>query len=296
MNVISNSFAIRREVRSEQGFTVYVLSSQKVEVSVVPELGAKIISLKNLQTGREWMWHPQDGLTLFRNRPGDDFSKSPLVGVDECLPTIAPCSWQGRELPDHGEVWSAAWSVDRDAWTGAVLRTLTELKLSPFRFERTIELQDDEVRLSYRLNNHSHAAESYLWAVHPLLSLQAGDQLELPASTRALLDGEAWIDDLDADVLGGNCAKVFAAPLIEGLAAINNQHTGDRLEFEWSPVENNTLGLWLTRGGWHGHHHLALEPTNGKPDALDFAAAHKRCGVIDASSSVTWQLCLRLGP
>src|SRR5260370_21274909 len=118
MNTIENSF----KVRHEEGFAVYVLSNQKVEIAVVPELGAKIISLKNLETGREWMWHPPGGLKLFRNRPDDDFSKSPLVGVDECLPTIAPCSWRGRDLPDHGELWNTPWSVDHMAWKGGVLR------------------------------------------------------------------------------------------------------------------------------------------------------------------------------
>src|ERR1700735_5370414 len=93
-------------VRLEQGFAVYMISNLHLELAVVPELGARIISLKNLRTAREWMWHPESGLKLFRNRLGDDFSQSPLVGADECLPTIAACSWQGRELPDHGEVWS----------------------------------------------------------------------------------------------------------------------------------------------------------------------------------------------
>ena len=35
-------------VRDEQGFAVYVLANERVEVSVVPELGARIISLKSL--------------------------------------------------------------------------------------------------------------------------------------------------------------------------------------------------------------------------------------------------------
>ena len=52
-----------------------VLSNEDVELAVVPELGAKIISLKDLRTGREWMWHPPGGLKLFRNLPGDDFPK-----------------------------------------------------------------------------------------------------------------------------------------------------------------------------------------------------------------------------
>src|SRR5438552_8292589 len=104
MDVIGNQGA----VRGEQGFEVFILSNQEVELAVVPELGARIFSLTDLRTGREWLWHPTGGRKLFRNRVGDSFASSPLIGVDECVPTIALCSWQERDLPDHGEVWAAA--------------------------------------------------------------------------------------------------------------------------------------------------------------------------------------------
>ena len=282
-------------VRQEQGFDVYVLNTEEVELAVVPELGARIISLRNLRTGREWMWHPSGGMKLFRNRPGDDFSRSPLVGVDECLPTIAPCSWQDRELPDHGEVWSAPWRVDSEAWKNGRLKTCIRLKVSPFEFERTIELAENEIRLGYRLTNGSAGNESFLWALHPLLQLQGGDRLELPASTRALLKGAAWIDAVASAIPENRSAKVYAAPVSEGFAAIGNQTTGDRLEFEWDPAANDTLGLWLTRGGWHGHHHFALEPANAGADALTQAAGRKGCGMVAAAGFVTWQICVRVG-
>jgi hypothetical protein len=273
-----------------------VLRSKEIELAVVPELGARIISLKNIRTGREWMWHPAGGLKLFRNRLGDDFRHSTLAGVDECLPTIAPCSWRGRELPDHGEVWSAAWAVDERSWARGLLKTSVELPTSPLRFERTIEVRGCDVRLDYLLRNRSGTDEEYLWALHPLLQLEAGDRLKLPADTRALLNGDAWIDAVDSCLPSGGCAKVFAQPLTSGLAEIVNARSGDRLAFEWNPEENNTLGLWLTRGGWHGHHHFAIEPTNGAPDPLAQAVERRRCGVISALGSACWSIRLRVGP
>ena len=86
------------------------------------------------------------------------------------------------------------WTLDSEAWARGVLRTNVSLQILPFDFARTIELEENEVRLTYRVNNRSAAEELYLWAMHPLLRLQTGDQLELPASTRALLNGAAWID------------------------------------------------------------------------------------------------------
>lgn len=284
------------EIQRHQGFEVYVLRSQAIELAVVPELGARIISLKNLRTGRQWLWHPVGGLKLFRNGAAEDFSLSTLAGVDECLPTIAPCVWQGRKLPDHGEVWSVPWHVDQAAWAKGILRTSVGLKVSPFDFERTLEVLGNAVRMKYRLANRSDVPESFLWALHPLLNVQPGDRLILPTSTRALLDGDEWIDAVDSTIPEGGCAKVFAAPLLEGRAGVHNKLNGDRLLLEWDPVSNNTLGLWLTRGGWHGHHHLALEPTNGAPDPLALAAAQKHCGTLPARGSLSWTIFWRLEP
>ena len=294
MNIVASN--CQSEVRLEQGFEVYVLRNGGLEVAMVPELGAKITSLKNLRTGREWMWHPDGGLKLFRNRLGDDFSRSPLVGADECLPTVAPCSMNGRQLPDHGEVWSAPWKVDGKAWERGILRTSVELAVSPFDFERTIELRGQQVRFDYRLRNRSMVAERYLWALHPLLALQPGDRLRMPATTRALLDGDAWIDAVDSVIPEGGCSKLFAAPVVEGAAGVYNRQQGDELSLEWDPAENDTLGLWLTRGGWHGHHHLAVEPTNGAPDRLAVAAREKRCGTIQAAGTKSWNVTLRVAP
>ncbi len=131
--------------------------------------------------------------------------------------------------------------------------------------------------------------------MHPLLQLQIGDRLELPASTRALLNGAAWIDAVNSTKPNRDCEKIFAWPVSEGRAAISNPKTGDYLEFEWDATENDTLGLWLNRGGWHGHHHFALEPANGEPDVLTAAAQRKRCGVVAANTSVAWRVCIRVG-
>lgn len=291
MKALVNNFVIK----SFQGFAVYVLNNEEVELAAVPELGAKIISLRDLRTGREWLWHPRNDLKLFRNQPGDHFSDSPLAGMDECLPTILPCSWQDRELPDHGEVWRQPWQVDNDAWLNGALITSIRLEVSPLIFKRTVELHGAEIRLAYELQNLSTAEESFIWAIHPLLRLADGDELELPDSTREQLNGESWLHAVASAIPERNSAKVFARPVREGWAAIKNEALGDRLEFAWNPAENNALGLWLTRGGWHGHHHFAIEPTNANDDSLAAAAGRTHCGAIAGNSTLTWQLAIRIG-
>jgi len=291
MKVLAN----HSEVRRERGFDVYRLSNEKVEVAVVPELGAKIISVKDRRANREWMWHPPHGPVLFRNNPGDDFFRSPLVGMDECLPTIEPCMWRGRKLPDHGEVWGVAWDVDAEAWQKGALKTSVRLGISPFDFERTLELDDNEICLSYHLSNRNRTSEYFLWAMHPMLKLQQGDKLVLPSSTRKLFGERTWVDAIDSAMPNGGCAKLVACPLSESRAGVHNELTGARIDFEWKASENNGLGLWLTRGGWHGYDHFAIEPTNAGADALVEAVSRKRCGAVEGNSFVSWQIHLRVG-
>jgi len=124
--------------------------------------------------------------------------------------------------------------------------------------------------------------------------LQSGDRLDLPVSTRLLLNGEKWLDDLDRGAGDGTCSKLFASPVSEGLAAVQNELTGDRLEFQWSPSENNTLGLWHSRGGWHGHHQFAIEPSNGEPDSLALAGPKQRCAILEAGAFAQWQITLKV--
>jgi len=281
--------------RSEQGFEVFGLRNEAVELALAPELGAKIFSLRNLVTGYEWMWQPPTGMKLFPNQFGDDFATSTMTGWDECLPTIAPCDWKGRRLPDHGEVWSVPWAIDREFFDRGLLKTSVTLAVSPFHFERSIELHGNEIRLDYQLENLSNEPEEFLWAMHPLLPVNDNFQLNLTDEMRNLLAGERWIDRLKFSTDKPGSVKTYAAPLREGRASVVNTAAPDRLQFEWDTTRNNTLGLWLTRGGWNGYHHVALEPANGAADSLTDATKVGRHGLLAPKEKQSWQVKLCVG-
>jgi galactose mutarotase-like enzyme len=263
------------------------------------------------------MWHPPGKLNLFRNAFGDPFLKSTMAGMDECLPTLAACEWKGRQLPDHGEVWALPWKVDDASFAECKIATSVSTPLSPFEFERVISVTGNVATFSYRLVNRGAQAEEFVWTVHPLLTLEEGDRMELPGEVSEfridggsgapeLTKGAVWkypepFPDfhLDRLQLGANvdgCVKGFTHPLRTGLAAVVNDRTGDRLEFQWDTSENNTLGIWLTRGGLNSWHHIALEPTNGAPDSLAQACHQwKRHGLLTPGKSKQWSFQLNVG-
>jgi len=278
------------------GFEARWLRNAFLEIAVIPELGGKIVSLKNVRTGREWMYRPGQGVKLFRNQLGDDFARSPVTGWDECLPTIAPCVWRGRSLPDHGEAWSLPWTLDEAAWENRVIKASVHLPVSNFQFTRALKIQDHQINIDYELVNLTVETQEFLWAMHPLLALRQGDRLVLSPEAHQHLGREPWLDSLDFGTSISSCAKVFAGPLREGNAEVANSFSGDRFKLTWDVADCDTLGIWLTRGGWNGHHHLALEPTNGAPDSLAAAGEGKRCGIITAFAKKKWSVQIDLQP
>lgn len=289
--------ATRADREKRGGFEVLWLRSPEVNLAVAPALGAKVTSLQNRRSGREWMSFPTAARELFPNLFGDDFSRSPVAGWDECLPTIASCDWAGAARPDHGEVWSIPWQLDEPAWEQKRITTTVRLPLSPFQLTRSLSLHDSRLTADYELTNCSHAAQPFLWAMHPLLALEAGDQLELPAEAAAQIRAEPWLTSLQFAPDSARCGKVFIHPLRHRQAAVFNSRTGDRLTFSWDGEWCNTLGIWLTRGGWNGQHHLALEPATSPHDSLAAAARDGLCPVLPPRATIKWSVRLELsGP
>jgi galactose mutarotase-like enzyme len=302
----------KTSVSDEAGFCLVHLENEYVSISVIPELGARMVSLRDKRSGREWLWRPPGPLKLWRNHLGDSFSKGTFVGVDECLPTIGACSWNGRELPDHGEVWSGSWELDRAAFTEGRINTTIRLPRSPLILSRDISLVGSALRMDYTLTNVGSRPEAWLWSWHPLFSIRSGDRLELPdevdslfVETARLPDagrGEIWNWPSHADHVRLDCleldgdhsyVKAFAGPVQSGMARLVNKQNNTRLRLRWDAATLPYLGIWLTRGGYNGWHHLALEPTNLQADTL--ADGAKTVQPIASTATQTWWMEVELG-
>jgi galactose mutarotase-like enzyme len=302
--------------RMEQGFAVTGLRTATAELAMVPALGGRIISLRSRRTAREWCWHQPRADWLWANQPGDNFGLSPQAGVDECVPSVAGCTWRGRTIPDHGEVWAEAWTLNEVELAAHRLSTTVPLRISPLVFQRIIWVKAaGSFVFDYALTNRSTGPEEFMWCLHPLFTIVDGDQLELPAEVttlrlnggrgdRPINFGDTWsypepfpgfrLDRLETPGMPQGCVKGFAGPLQTGRAAIGNDATGDRLELVWDVRTTPYLGLWLNRGHG-GFHHVALEPTNAAPDSLRDAVENwRQFATIAAGATVRWSVELRV--
>jgi len=306
------------------------LYNDVLELIGLPSVGARVTHLRLRGRGREWLWHnPVLPFTVPPAEPGpapdvyvDRFDSG---GWDECFPTVGACPRPGAPegsplLPDHGELWHAAWRHDLFTVGGLTTwRSIAECRTVPAVFTRRIELAEaeagDGVTFRYSLRSTGSEPFPYLWSAHPLLTAQPGTRLELPGVSRVRVASAQGRNDL---VLGseipwpldqagmfimppaeGWAAKLFAASPPEGRAVITDPLRGEALELAWDGGEVPWLGLWLNPGGFGPagapHYTLGIEPCLAAPDRLDGAVNDWRVApILRPGEERAWRLTVVL--
>ncbi len=311
-----------------QGFRALTASNGLIAFTIVPELGGKLSSLRDLRTGREWLW-TSPALPYRRVGYGASYVEAADTGGwDECFPTVAPCAyplapWQGVALQDHGELWHQAWDIEvgRTASGGVRLSGGVDGVALPYRFERAIGLEPDAaaLRFDYRLRSAADHDLAFIWSAHPLLTLEPGMRVLLPEGAvvrvneggtngpaegeygwplRASVDGGAVDLSRLPDPSAGLAFKLWSRPLSEGWAALVARD--GELRFAFDPALLPQVGLWLNAGGWSGtggepYRNLGLEPCIGAQDSLREAVErYGQHGTLPAGGVREWWLEARL--
>jgi hypothetical protein len=113
-----------------QSFAAYRLENSQIALIVVPALGGKITSLIGKPSGREWLWS-NPYLPTKQARHGDSYTAEfDLGGWDECFPSVSKTAypvdpWAGKEITDHGEIWSQAWQTETIRQEGSIALRMT---------------------------------------------------------------------------------------------------------------------------------------------------------------------------
>ena len=309
-----------------QGFRAFTLDNRIVSVTVVPELGGKIVSIRDLRNGREWLWTNPD-LPYKRLPYGTSYvAEADTGGWDECFPTVAACEypfepWQGTPIPDHGELWPQKWSsrLSGDASKELVISTGASGVAFPYLFQRQLHLHrgGDTLRFDYQVTNLSTDEIAFIWSAHPLFAIAPGMRVRLPEGTElnvymnvppAEMIGQPplnWPTSVKAggtlfdlarlpDASAGIAFKLWSNPLPAGWAVIEADDGAFRFTFDPSLVPQ--VGLWLNAGGWSGtggkpFYNLALEPCIGAQDSLEEAVTfHQQYATLPPHGSRTWWL------
>jgi hypothetical protein len=301
------------------------LESEALRIQMWPRMGGKIVSIVVRSHGPlevskegELLHPPIHTYNTATDTSGFEFSDA--GGWDECLPSVAACSFQGVEVSDHGDVWRRPWHASlRDKTLLAEVNTLT----APLRFSRRISLDGSTMHLRYSVTNAGSHGADFLWSAHPLFQVEEGDRILLPESVDevrvesssvkhlARAGSCSWpvaeVEDsrhLDLSTVGPRDGitfhKLFAGPLTTGWCGLYRAQLKLGIVMRFDPGQTPFAGLWICQGAWppgstNGTQYtVALEPTTSPCDALDRAATLGFSQHLSPQAEMSWPLQLEV--
>jgi galactose mutarotase-like enzyme len=303
-------------------FRPILLSSNSLQIEIIPELGAKISSIKILPAGVELLQQP---LRPYAERSRTmAFEEGDASGFDECLPTVSGCEYQSAEgeitVPDHGDFWRIPFSSEQAGNTLTLQATGYSL---PLEFTKKLVLEDSELVIHYSVRNVGSTPTEFAWSAHPLFQVDAGDRIVLPPSSQKVtVEGSgkdrlgaagreyswplAQLDDRTSVDLS-RCTgiedetgdKLYLAAPVEGWCALERKRHNARIEIKFNPDVTPYLGLWLCYGGWplnqaNRQQCVALEPCTAPVDSLAIASANGWTKVLEPLARLQWTISIRV--
>lgn len=310
-----------------EGFEVIRVNTGAIALNLIPELGSKVNSLRDLRSGREWLWrHPRYPYKLVPH--GSSYvAEADTGGWDECFPSVAACEypsepWHGVAIQDHGELWSQAakFEIEQHAETITLWSRWSGLAL-PYTFTRRIRLNENSscIRVDYEAMNTSDQTINYVWSIHPLLAIEPGMELFLPASAQFNVAGSIPSDlvssekkfrypfiasGLNFPVLpetsAGCAVKIWSDPLSVGDGWATLRANNGEFKMRWDVTSLPQVAAWMNFGAWSAdggtpYYNLGLEPCIGAQDSLAHAVRQYHLfATLPSRGSNTWWLEIEL--
>jgi galactose mutarotase-like enzyme len=312
---------------SYYGYRSLELESEALRVVVTPEVGGKIVSLRDRRSGREWLVTPEQSGGVPPNpfrawTYGTEYNPNQSGGWDEMMPTILACSYPGtgpyygRDLPDHGEAWTAPWSELGS--TGNEISLEMAGQALPYRLRRTMSLSGDTLVMSYTLRNDGEAPITYLWAAHPQFTCDPGATIVLPDDVSEVVNvlplewgpefgppgacnpwpafavhGQEIRQDRVVGPGKHGGRKFYLPPGLPISWGELRQPSGEWLRLSWDSEFAPYCGVWIDEGYLNKVSDVAFEPATGYYDNL--AAAWPSCPTLQPQAAVSWTLQVQLG-
>lgn len=291
-----------------------VLTSGEVRATVLPGLGAKIISVIDRRADRELVW--RDPSRSLADLPADAlYSDGDASGIDDCFPTVDACELDGAiSLQDHGYVWSRPWSWSHhdNAVDFAIEGSFGPVARS-FKLRRTISIDGARLRLDYILINTGDDDLTYQWTGHPLFQAVPGMQILLPDNPdmrtgfamggRVDLSRPSWRWPMLPTVDG---VAVDAGEVLSWSAGLNEKYwaagspkpcrlrypeSDEELVIDYDRSGLDAIAICVNYGGWPSQnpgYWVAVEPSTSPHDALTTTCASGNGRILRPGEAHSW--------
>ena len=300
-------------VKTKEGTTpLYRLSNDKLTVEVLPELGGKVIAIKDCD-GFNYL--SRSNKPYIERSDTMTYLDTEFDGIDECFMSIEPSiyptgSRKGVSVKDHGPLPYMKWQrLDDDG-----LSFFADMTTWSASFQRQIQLDANRVSFSYSLTNYGKEELFFIYAFHPLFSADTGtnihwsDELKIQASysTNNFLKKQG--DELIwGDIKGVDEKSLFKEAQFKansnqyykyftkdpGIRSVDLTHANQKgLTIEWDNTFTPFVAVWCSQGSVGGLHHIAIEPTNARFDSLAKAYGHKKSTAILPGQTLQWTISI----
>jgi hypothetical protein len=303
------------------GWEAVCLANELIEVVVIPAKGAEIWSITDCRTGIDVLWkapwelRPHALSSATAGASQTTWLDHYAGGWQVLFPNGGDAvTYRGADLGFHGEASVAPWTLaTTETSGGAVLDLAVDLRRSPFRLHRRMELAPGEatMRFTESVTNHGEDRLPYMWGHHPAYGapfLGDGARLTVPAATYLADAGNAhgvarvaphvrsaWPlagtpsgGTVDVSVVPGPSSSTadmgYVLDLDDGWYTLESPQTGLGVAVSWPRSVLPCLWLWQEfRGGkdypWYGRAYvMGVEPHSSWP-------GHGLLGAIEAGTA-----------
>ena len=298
-----------------KGERALVLENQQLRAVLLPDWGAKTISLVHRPSEYETLWQ-NPGERFAPTGYGDPYGAGEFAGFDEMFPTISRCfhesvPWSGVEMPDHGEVWTIPWEVTTGE--NEVTLSVTGIRF-PYRLRKTVTLVGEQLVARYAATNLSGFPLEFIWAAHPLFNASEDMRFIVPKGMTEIINavpgptlggyGQRYAFP-EARGPGGTTIRLdrvprknptgyqkywFSSKVTEGWCILHDAERRLSIALSFPPAEVPWLGMWLNDGGYGGQYNVAPEPATGAMDRVDFSRMWGMGSTLRAGETREWHL------
>jgi hypothetical protein len=279
------------------GLTTLVLENDALRVVVLPEAGAKIWQIRYKPLQADLLWNnPRLGPS--RQVMYASYDDTWSGGWDELFPNDEAGELLGRNVPDHGELWTGEWQAEHaEAKCGTKLRLRFETPVSHFLMEKMLLLEPERavLEIRYKLTNRGAKRFPFLFKLHPAFAVSARHRIDFPAMTvrrepefAGTLEGApltfAWPDaqvgdkgiDLRQvpDERSGAVHFFYGTEMAAGWCGITNRANKLAAALRFDPEVFSSCWLFATHGGWRDLNVAVLEPATGYPYKMQSMLDH----------------------
>ncbi len=277
-----------------EGYHAIVISNNKLRAVVLPELGGRVWELEDRARGRKWIWH-RDDVPLRKAQTGACYDDVWAGGWEELFPNDAPCRFDGRDLPDHGEWWTMSWDATvLSTGDKAVVRLAAESTAVKTTCVKEFSLSADAAALvvNYQIRNDEDRPIHFLFKQHLAIGITPDCRLWMPggrvqpvdASFSTILPeggpfdwpfavGQGKSVDLRAipPARAGAREFVYVSELPEPWCGVQDMKEGAAIRMDFDSRSFPYVWLFLTYGGWRNLYTAVLEPCTNLPKDLSEA-------------------------